>query len=879
MAELITDYSPLQSGRRKTAITWIIIISLVGLIMTLMTHADPPSVSVSTSSQLVSALKNSSNSGKTIEVTADLGNFTIDGARPASLITVVPGEGGGSLGTVMFTNNNSNIRFEGFVMRGVNINHGNSTNVNNTNLQFANCTAGGTESARIKPLAIFEIYGDADGILIDNCDIGWTDTNPTGGNDVGYGVRAIGGGGGRTVDNLMITRSKIHHTGCDNIQLGDVNDFVMDRTELAYAASAPGTDCHADSMQIMGTGGTNPRITNSWIHDMGYYSDTVTPSSSGQLIIHGWSGSTPWLIQNNLFTHNRNFTPEYKEESNGAFSNNWTWDHNTILSSFDVEGSGCSTHFGGSQAALTNNIIRNHCGSASYGSANGNVGIANTPNGGVRQANLTFDANYEPTNLTSGYEDAGYRLPTDVHWAPGATRIPGASTVAADTTDPTVSLTAPTNGATVSGTTSVTATASDDVAVSSVSFYVDGSSTAAATVSSEPYSYSWNTTALSNGSHTISAQATDTSGNTSTFSTATVTVSNADVTAPTAPSTFTAAAASSSQVNLSWSGATDNVGVTNYLIYRYVTSSGSGSASVIDTVGAVSSYSDTSVSANTGYTYYIVSRDAAGNLSSNSVTRAVTTPTPPDTTDPTTPTNATAIVASSNQVNLSWTASTDSGGSGLAGYNVYRNNVKLNSSLITSTSYGDATALPDTTYTYTIEAVDGADNTSSRASTTPTSVTTPPLDEEDDEAPTAPSSVRASTNAATVTTATTITVRWNASTDSGGSGLAGYRVYRNGALVATTASTSFTDYYLTPNTTYNYVVTAYDNSGNSTNSSSTPLATSGLIGDVDGDGKVTGHDLSLFLAAFGTHNVRYEFDGFPMVSTHNLSLLLSNYGK
>ena len=61
-----------------------------------------------------------------------------------------------------------------------------------------------------------------------------------------------------------------------------------------------------------------------------------------------------------------------------------------------------------------------------------------------------------------------------------------------DTTAPTVSITAPANGATVSGTVTVSATASDNVGVVGVQFLLDGANLGAEDTSS-PYSISWNT--------------------------------------------------------------------------------------------------------------------------------------------------------------------------------------------------------------------------------------------------------------------------------------------------------------------------------------------------------------------------------------------------
>ena len=94
-----------------------------------------------------------------------------------------------------------------------------------------------------------------------------------------------------------------------------------------------------------------------------------------------------------------------------------------------------------------------------------------------------------------------------------------------DTTPPTVSITAPASGATVSGTTTVSASASDNVGVAGVQFLVDGSNLGSEDTSS-PYSVSWNTTAVANGSHSLTAVARDAAGNRTTSSAVGVTVSN-----------------------------------------------------------------------------------------------------------------------------------------------------------------------------------------------------------------------------------------------------------------------------------------------------------------------------------------------------------------
>ena len=99
------------------------------------------------------------------------------------------------------------------------------------------------------------------------------------------------------------------------------------------------------------------------------------------------------------------------------------------------------------------------------------------------------------------------------------------NTVTFDTVAPTVAVTAPTSGSTLSGTVTVTADASDLTGVVGVQFLLDGASLGAEDTTS-PYSISWNTTTAVNGTHTLAARARDAAGNISTASPITVTVAN-----------------------------------------------------------------------------------------------------------------------------------------------------------------------------------------------------------------------------------------------------------------------------------------------------------------------------------------------------------------
>ncbi len=97
-----------------------------------------------------------------------------------------------------------------------------------------------------------------------------------------------------------------------------------------------------------------------------------------------------------------------------------------------------------------------------------------------------------------------------------------------DTTPPTVSVTSPVSGATVSGTITVAASASDNVGVVGVQFQVDNVNSAAEDTAI-PFSLSLDTTKLSGGSHSLTAVARDAAGNHTTSSSVTVTVSNLPV--------------------------------------------------------------------------------------------------------------------------------------------------------------------------------------------------------------------------------------------------------------------------------------------------------------------------------------------------------------
>src|SRR5712691_8498628 len=195
-----------------------------------------------------------------------------------------------------------------------------------------------------------------------------------------------------------------------------------------------------------------------------------------------------------------------------------------------------------------------------------------------------------------------------------------------DTTPPTVSITSPAAGATGSGTTSLTASASDNVGVAGVQFRIDGANFGAEDTTA-PYSISWNTGSASNGSHSITAVARDAAGNRSPVSApVTVTVNNApppppaDTTPPTVSITAPANGATVKGTVTVTASASDNVGVVGV---QFLLDNGvNGSA---EATTAPYSVSWNTVTASDGsHNITAIARDAAGNRSPVSAPVTVT---------------------------------------------------------------------------------------------------------------------------------------------------------------------------------------------------------------------------------------------------------------
>jgi chitodextrinase len=190
-----------------------------------------------------------------------------------------------------------------------------------------------------------------------------------------------------------------------------------------------------------------------------------------------------------------------------------------------------------------------------------------------------------------------------------------------------------------------------------------------------------------------------------------------DGTGPTTPTDLTATAVGTDRIDLGWSPAEDpESGIASYKIFR-------GGLEVAST--SETTYPDSGLDPATTYEYRVSATNGDGLQGGLSAPAQATTQ---DGSGPTAPTNVAAETVSQTQINLTWTASEDPE-SGVDRYIVYRDNAMIGS--VTDTSFADSGLEQNTTYVYSISAVNGeeiegerSDNVS--AKTFPSEDTIPP---------------------------------------------------------------------------------------------------------------------------------------------------------
>ncbi|WP_425281129.1 cellulase family glycosylhydrolase [Paenibacillus jilunlii] len=190
-----------------------------------------------------------------------------------------------------------------------------------------------------------------------------------------------------------------------------------------------------------------------------------------------------------------------------------------------------------------------------------------------------------------------------------------------------------------------------------------------------------------------------------------------------------------------------------------------------------------------------------------------------DTSDnqaPTTPANLSATSPTYSTVALTWTGSTDN--VGVAGYNIYQNGNLVHIS--PTTNYTVTGLKANTTYAFTVKAIDAAGNLSAASN----AVSIKTSDSNDTTAPTAPAGL------VVAPAITTAKLAWTASTDN--IGVAGYNIYVNGELQGTSATTSYTASGLAGKTAYTFSVKAFDDAGNESAASNAVEVTTGDPGNI-----------------------------------------------
>jgi chitodextrinase len=184
-----------------------------------------------------------------------------------------------------------------------------------------------------------------------------------------------------------------------------------------------------------------------------------------------------------------------------------------------------------------------------------------------------------------------------------------------------------------------------------------------------------------------------------------------DTTAPVAPGSLRAIGATAQQVDLAWDPATDpGSGIREYRIVR--------ADNGRERIATTTLFHDTmDIAGGVTYSYTVVAVDGAGNSSRPSPTLEVTTPASDaaacaiDTAAPTRPANVRATAVTATTVTLEWDAATDSGGCGLAGYQLLRDGEDTGITAAGTVVTEDGLE-PNRSYVYSIVARDNAMNES-----------------------------------------------------------------------------------------------------------------------------------------------------------------------
>ncbi|MGW1770167.1 fibronectin type III domain-containing protein [Streptomyces sp. NPDC002104] len=178
-----------------------------------------------------------------------------------------------------------------------------------------------------------------------------------------------------------------------------------------------------------------------------------------------------------------------------------------------------------------------------------------------------------------------------------------------------------------------------------------------------------------------------------------------DTTPPAVPAGLTAQAGSATTVHVMWQSPAPSDGVTSFLVLQ--------GGRLVRELPADKTMTDiTGLSPRTAYAFTVRARDAAGNTSADGPAASATTPaaTAEDRLAPTAPARTNGLPLGPTSARLTWSAATDD--TGVTAYDVYQGDARIHTvgPGVTTTVLEDLR--PDSVYTFTVRARDGADNSS-----------------------------------------------------------------------------------------------------------------------------------------------------------------------
>ncbi len=301
---------------------------------------------------------------------------------------------------------------------------------------------------------------------------------------------------------------------------------------------------------------------------------------------------------------------------------------------------------------------------------------------------------------------------------------------------------------------------------------------------------------------TLSAVGLDGQQSTPTVESTVFVPSCADSAPPRAPGGLSARSNGCESIQLFWTAAVDigSAGLRGYNIYR------NGALLQFHPVPTSPTYADRAVTLGVRYAYEVSSVDNNGKESAKSEKLEFQLDECPDVSPPLAVNNVRITAIACDHVEIHWQGTTDTGGSGLRGYRVFRDSTLLAETGADGRFVIDSGLQANTKLSYSIFAVDNAGNQSSPSWT---SATTPPCP--DLTPPEIPKDLVVNELACRA-----VTIAWTAVRDVGKAGLQRYIIYRDGNRVGDVGAgqTFYTDFDLQATAHYVYTVAARDSAGN-----------------------------------------------------------------